>query len=76
VLELVNRREVGEGFPVALFVLLWMLPAGMTRSIISRRRSGAAGMALRVGLVGLFAWLWVGLLIDQMPCFLGVPNCD
>jgi hypothetical protein len=48
----------------------------MTRSIISRRRSGAAGMALRVSLVGLFAWLGVGLLIDQMPCFLGVPNCD
>jgi hypothetical protein len=79
VLELVNRREFGEGFHVALFVLLWMLPAGivgMTRSIIRRRRPGAAGMALRVSLVGLFAWLWVGLLIDQMPCFLGVPNCD
>lgn len=79
VLELVNRREFGEGFPVALFVLLWMLPAGfvgMTRSMLSRGRSGAAGMALRVSLVGLFAWLWVGLLIDQMPCFLGVPNCD
>jgi hypothetical protein len=48
VLELVNRREFGEGFPVALFVLLWMLPAGivgMTRSMISqatirRRRDG------------------------------------
>jgi hypothetical protein len=79
VLELVNRREFGEGFHVALFVLLWMLPAGivgMTRSMIRRRRPGAAGMALRVSLVGLFAWLWVGLFIDQMPCFLGVPNCD
>jgi hypothetical protein len=24
----------------------------------------------------LMAWLWVGILLDQMPCFLGVPNCD
>jgi hypothetical protein len=22
------------------------------------------------------AWLWIGILIDQMPCFLGVQNCD
>lgn len=22
------------------------------------------------------AFLWVGLVSDQMPCFLGVPNCD
>jgi hypothetical protein len=24
----------------------------------------------------LIAWMWVGLVVDQMPCFLGVPNCD
>ena len=24
----------------------------------------------------LTAWLWIGILMDQMPCFLGVPNCD
>jgi len=24
----------------------------------------------------LIAWLWAGALVDQMPCFLGVPNCD
>jgi hypothetical protein len=24
----------------------------------------------------LLAWLWVGLIHDQMPCFLGVPNCN
>jgi hypothetical protein len=22
------------------------------------------------------AWEWSALVIDQMPCFLGVPNCD
>ncbi len=30
----------------------------------------------RVAIVVLIAWLWVGLVVDQMPCFLGVPNCD
>lgn len=24
----------------------------------------------------LLAGSWAGILLDQMPCFLGVPNCD
>ena len=31
---------------------------------------------LRVALLILIAWLRVAIVLDQMPCFLGVPNCD
>jgi hypothetical protein len=24
----------------------------------------------------LIAWLWISIVLDRMPCFLGVPNCD
>jgi hypothetical protein len=33
-------------------------------------------LLLRVAFLALIAWMWGGILIDQMPCFLGVPNCD
>jgi hypothetical protein len=24
----------------------------------------------------IIAWLWGSVILDQMPCFLGVPKCD
>lgn len=30
----------------------------------------------KVALLILLAWIFVGLVIDQWPCFMGVPNCD
>jgi hypothetical protein len=50
--------------------------------IIQNMRAGNNIMAhpvnllLRVIVLSLVAWFWAALLIDQMPCFLGVPNCD
>jgi hypothetical protein len=26
--------------------------------------------------MALIAWEWGVIIVDQMPCFLGVPNCD
>jgi hypothetical protein len=45
-----------------------------------RSRSAAAGRnhfrsAVIVVLV-LIGYAWVGIVVDQMPCFLGRPNCD
>jgi hypothetical protein len=31
---------------------------------------------VRITLLALITWLWAAILIDQLPCFLGVPNCD
>ena len=82
VLELVNRSGL-EGFSVVLFVLLWVLPAALfwvTSSTIQIFRSDRAPtsgpLILRTAILGLVAWFWIALLMDQMPCFLGVPNCD
>jgi hypothetical protein len=82
-LELVNRRGFNEGFLVVLFVLLWVLPAALfagttsTIRILRSDRADAPGpLILRIAILGLIAWLWIAILTDEMPCFLGVPNCD
>jgi hypothetical protein len=33
-------------------------------------------LTLRVVILLAAALFWGGLVNDQMPCFLGVPNCD
>jgi uncharacterized membrane protein len=84
-LELVNRRNFNEGFPIVLFGLMWLLPMIFIVILMPIVRNVQAGnsiianpiiLLLRVAFLALIAWMWVGILIDQMPCFLGVPNCD
>jgi hypothetical protein len=81
VLELRN----GGGFAVPLFVVMWLLPlsfvllfAPLVRTLRTGNKSVAGYLWLlpRVTLMALIAFLWVGIVVDQMPCFLGVPNCD
>lgn len=85
ILELVNRPTLPEDFPIVLFVFLWMLAVififivtpilrGFWRgnSILDNRGS----LLLRVALLIPIGWVWIAIVIDQMPCFLGVPNCD
>jgi hypothetical protein len=85
ILELVNRRNFPESFPIVLFGLLWLLPMLFIVTVMPIVRNVRAGnsiianpinLLLRVAFLVLIAWMWVGILIDQMPCFLGVPNCD
>ena len=81
-LEFSNRRGFNEGFPFALFILLCVVPALIfgTRSTIEVYRSDRArasgSLILRVVVLGVLTWFWIAFLTDQMPCFLGVPNCD
>jgi hypothetical protein len=84
-LELANRRNIPEDFPIPLFVILWLLPAIFLLTLRPIVRSVQAGnkllanpvsLLLRAALLVFLAYLWAGILIDQMPCFLGVPNCD
>lgn len=85
ILEPVNRRNFNEGFPIPLFVFMWLLPmlfilTGMP--IVRNVRAGNSLLAnpvillIRVVFLAFIAWMWVSLMIDQMPCFLGVRNCD
>ena len=82
ILELVNRRAIHE-FPIPLFAMMWLLAFSFVYILtrITRRDAARAGRSLSTRFLGallliMIAWAWVGLVVDQMPCFLGVPNCD
>lgn len=85
IMELVFGRDSYSNFPWPLFGILWLLPVMFIvifAPIIQSVRAGNSILAnpitlvLRVGFLFLIAIMWCGILIDQMPCFLGVPNCD
>lgn len=76
-LEVANRQNLNTEFPGVLFVVMWLLAALFTAGVLSlvQTRRGVAFVP-RIVLVILIALFWIGLVADQMPCFLGVPNCD
>jgi hypothetical protein len=83
--ELVNRRNFNEGFPVPLFVVLWVLPIIFMATLTPIAQNVRAGksvaakpvsLVLRVAVSIFIVWFWGSVVMDQMPCFLGVPNCD
>lgn len=84
-LELTNRRNFHEDFPISLFVILWLLPMAATLILMpivrnmqakNRVKTDPIGLLLRVAFLIPIVWLWVGIILDQMPCFLGVQYCD
>ena len=85
VLQWVNRRTLHEDFPFvlftfmslhALFIVLLLTPA------LRRLRADRSLRALTLGhwaglLLGAFlGYVYANVVMDQLPCFLGVPNCD
>lgn len=84
-LEMRRGRRFDEPFPFALFGILWLLPVifilmllrvGRTRWPRDVLRTHSRSLWARVGVLILVACLWISVLLDQIPCFLGVPNCD
>lgn len=78
-------RSGEVGFPVILFFGLWIMPVIFFVGASPTVRSVRAGesvlahpisLVLRVIFLALLAIGWLNLIRDQMPCFLGVPNCD
>jgi hypothetical protein len=85
IMEVVNRRNFNEGFPIPLFVFMWVLPILFIVAlmpIVRNVRAGNSiiarpvGLLIRVVILVFIAWMWTSILIDQWPCFMGVPNCD
>ena len=84
ILELVHRRKFPESFPIVLFGLLWLLPMlfiVILMPIVRNVQAGNSIMANPINLLLRFGFgphrMDVGRhTIDQLPCFLGVPNCD
>ncbi len=84
-LELLNRRGYNEDFPIVLFGILWILPIAFILLLIPIIRNVRSGnnissnpysLLLRIILMAFTAWVWTAVIIDQMPCFLGLANCD
>jgi hypothetical protein len=75
-----------EGVPgvAVLFGLLWLLPTLSIGSSLrmlrpppgSGRMTPRTRLLLSAAIILAAAAVWGTLLADQLPCFLGVPNCD
>src|SRR5215207_2690828 len=86
ILEYVNTEGFKQvGFPAALFGLLWVLTfflVGLLQRSVLDIRSGngfnanRAGFVLCAVLMIMVAVMWSGIVTDQIPCFIGVANCD
>jgi hypothetical protein len=80
ILEVTQRRAYQEGFPWALFALLWLLAVAFVRLLppVLGRQAGVSRLRLGLAVAGLvlLASAWGAIVVDQLPCFLGVPNCD
>ena len=70
---------------VALFGLLWVLSSSSVlvaltsgQNLRSRHPTvrSAAAVGGRLVLLLLLAAVWTTITVDQLPCLMGVPNCD
>jgi hypothetical protein len=70
---------------IALFGFLWLLSTAALALLMPIAQNLRAGrgvaakplnLLLRIGFSALIIMMWTGIVIDQLPCFLGVPNCD
>ena len=85
IMEVVNTQNFNAVFNIPLFGIMWLLPTifiVILVPIVRNIRTGNSLIANPISLLisviflMLIALMWTGLLMDQMPCFLGVPNCD
>ena len=82
-LDHTNDRATGRNsvdFAV-LFGLLRLLAtafAAILSSVVRgwREDGGPVNLLFRIACLILIAAMWSGIISDQLPCFLGIPNCD
>ncbi len=84
--EFLTRDTSGlrTDFPFTLFIGLWVemgLFVCMFMFVLKSFRSGTASkkpvlLGMQILILGVLAWAWVTLIIDQWPCFfLGGSGC-
>ena len=87
ILEWATRSDLPRSnASLMLWIVMWFLSAVFIailipivrnlRQAVNGIQANPVSLLVRVGLLILFAWNWGFLVMDQMPCFLGVPNCD
>jgi hypothetical protein len=61
-----------------LFTLLWLLPAAAVflGTRVVRGAMPLPGRLAATAFILALVMIWMAIVVDQMPCFLGVPNCD
>ena len=85
ILEWATRSDAPRtNASMMLWVILWLLSMMFLVILIPVVRNVRAGNILMANSVSLLprvvflvvlAWMWVALIIDQMPCFLGGSGC-
>jgi len=85
ILEWVTRSDAPRSNASGiLFVIMWLLPMLSIFMVMPIVRNGRAGnsiaanpinLAFRVVFSACLVWMWVVLVMDQMPCFLGGSGC-
>ena len=86
IMESVNTaltRQNASGI-FLLFGLLWVLPViflvlmlPVVRTLkVGHERPTAFGLLVSIAFAVLVGAAGGGIVLDQLPCFLGVPNCD
>jgi len=85
ILEWATRSDAPRtNASMMLWVILWLLSTMFLVILIPIVRNVRAGNILMANSVSLLprvfflvvlAWMWVALIIDQMPCFLGGSGC-
>ncbi len=87
ILEALNNTITKQNAPVLilLFGVLWLLPTAFIVILAPVVRTVRAGNSIlanpikllfSVAFLALIATIWGWGFMDQLPCFLGVPNCD
>ena len=57
------------------FIVL-MMPVAQNLWKGKRVLGNPVTLLLRVAFSVVLVTIWVSIVVDQLPCFLGVPNCD
>jgi len=85
IMESVNPGHAPDPFPYTIFLYLWLMFAlfllclfailRLSKTKVSKKERLPA--YLLNALVLIFTGISIAaLIVDQMPCFLGMPNCD
>ncbi|HEX8130355.1 MAG TPA: hypothetical protein VF527_14730 [Pyrinomonadaceae bacterium] len=87
ILESLNNTITKQNAPglILLFGFLWLLTMAfvfiltpVVRTVRARQNvlANPFNLLSRIAFLAVIAIVLGSLLSDQMPCFLGVPNCD
>lgn len=84
-MEAVNSSQAQAELPALLFAFMFahaaLIAAAVTPAVQQALRTQSVrslnllhwfGLVAGIVLLGIY----IGVVLDQMPCFLGVPNCD